>query len=443
MSKLPNSPQYQNLLKALYNIDIHILNNFTHTNFCTVNISSVSTQSISQQILDVIYDKIKDIPLITYKLLLKNNVSDILQNDKYTELPIKLNWNDIYGHLDLDEDFIQYYYLQDNNNLIYFFLLIEYYNNRIIANTPINIYINIFPYNYPRDLLKFKNYIINQLSSKKYSYIDNKQIITDDNILVALVKNNYIALKNASDSLKNDRRIVGIAVKYNYRALIYVPEKFKKCEKFMFYAIKQNYKAYDYIHNSLLNNKSILSEVINQYYKYFPFEKIGECKELYFKSVSERIHEGKIKRALQERKELIMKVVRLAGCALEYISDTDKQDFDIVLLAVQNDGISLQFAHNVYRSNYDIVLAAVKENGLALQFVSKTVTQYDYIVETAVTQNGLALQFVPKTIRQYNNIVAIAIEQNKNADKYIKISKQTKRQNKETKKVIVDFNFNY
>uniref|UniRef100_A0A6C0H8M3 DUF4116 domain-containing protein n=1 Tax=viral metagenome TaxID=1070528 RepID=A0A6C0H8M3_9ZZZZ len=450
MSTMPNTPHYPEVLEALRYIDINILNMFTHENFCTVNISSVSKKNISKQILDVIYNKIKDTPNVTYILLLKNNISDTLQNEKYTGLSIKLKWNFIYGHIDLDDDFIPYYYLQDHDNLIYYFLLIEYYNNRLIANTPINIYINIVPYEDSRKLLQFNNYLRLNFSPKIYQYEYNNHTITDSNILIAIVKNNYIALNDASEELKNDLRVLYIALKHDHRALIYVPENFKKCEKFMCKAIKINYKVYEYIHESLLHNRSILKEVINQYYKCFPMD----YKFYWSTQMKERI-----------REQFIMKIIKDFGHALEYVSNEDKKDPDLVKLAVQNDGTSLQFASSECKSTDDIVLAAVKQNGMSLQFAYSNcrsnyhialaavtengmalqytkLTNYE-LIATAVKQNGIALQFVPKTVQHYDNIVAIAIEQNKNAEKYIKITKQTKIKNKEIKKLNIDFQFNY
>jgi len=430
MKPEPATPKYLSLSSALSNININILHNFTHEIFCTINICPISITNISQQILDVIYDKIKDTSNLTYMLLLKNNVSEILQNNKYEKVHPKINWTDIYSHLDLDNDFIPYYYLQDNDILIFCFLLIEYYNNQIIDNTPINIYINILPYDNPRKLLKFKNYIKSYYSSKVYRYIDDGQIITDGNILIAIIKNNYIALKNASYTLKNDKRIVSIAIKNNYKALEYVSKNIKKCEKFMLKVIKQNYKAYDYVDESLLNNRSILNEVLKQNYKYIPFEKIQELnyEDLIMLVISKDGNYLKyLSINLRDNEFMVMAAIRNCPCAIQYAGINCKSKIEISLNVVTQDGMCLEYLSDEMKSNDTIVFAAIKECPFAIKYAHDKFKSNKTIALQLVSRNGLCIEYFSNIIKLNNNIIVKALTSNGNAIEFIDVKFHTKK----------------
>uniref|UniRef100_A0A6C0H9M5 DUF4116 domain-containing protein n=1 Tax=viral metagenome TaxID=1070528 RepID=A0A6C0H9M5_9ZZZZ len=403
MNALLNTPQYLRLLKDLCNIDINILNNLTHENFCTVNISSISENNICQQILDAIYNKIQSQQL-TYMLLLKNNVSDILKNNKYEEVHPKIKWTDIYDHLDLDNSFILYYFLQDDEILIFCFLLMEYYNNQIIANTPINIYINVFSYDNPLDLLDYKEYLKIHLLTHMY-YFDNNQIITDGNILIELVKYNYKELKNASDELKNDQRIACIAVRYNY-------------------------KAYDYVDKSLLNNRFILKEVIKQNYKYIPFQKLIELnyEDLIMLVVSKNGYYLKyLSINLRDDESMVMAAISNCPHAIKYAGLNCKSNIDISLNVVKLDGTCLEYLSDEMNSNDIIVFAAIKENPLAIKYANKKFKSNETVAAQLVSKNGLYIEYFSNIIKSNEDIIVKALTNNGNAIEFIDVKYHTKK----------------
>ena len=55
-------------------------------------------------------------------------------------------------------------------------------------------------------------------------------------------------------------------------------------------------------------------------------------------------------------KEEVLKEVKGNGCALEFTSDTLKDDFDVVMTAVKNDWRAFRWASEKLKDNKDLVM---------------------------------------------------------------------------------------
>lgn len=75
------------------------------------------------------------------------------------------------------------------------------------------------------------------------------------------------------------------------------------------------------------------------------------------------------------------------GLILEYLSETLKNNPQVVLTAVQNNGLALKFASKQLQNSLKVVLTAVKKNGSALKFASDTLKDNEQVVFAAVMKN--------------------------------------------------------
>ena len=71
-------------------------------------------------------------------------------------------------------------------------------------------------------------------------------------------------------------------------------------------------------------------------------------------------------------KSKVLAAVKQYGWALEFASETRKNDRDIVLAAVTQTGWALAYASETLTNDRDFVLAAVTQNGMALEYASET-----------------------------------------------------------------------
>ena len=96
------------------------------------------------------------------------------------------------------------------------------------------------------------------------------------------------------------------------------------------------------------------------------------------------------------------------GLALQYASETLRNESDVVHAAVASNGLALEYASATRRNDSETVSVAVEGNGLALEYASATVQADRGVVLTAVAQNCLALQFVSESLRKDKDVVLAA-----------------------------------
>ncbi|MCH9690256.1 MAG: DUF4116 domain-containing protein [Gammaproteobacteria bacterium] len=99
-------------------------------------------------------------------------------------------------------------------------------------------------------------------------------------------------------------------------------------------------------------------------------------------------------------KEAALSAVRINGLALQFASDKLRNDPDVVAAAINNDEDAIFYASKTrqicFLARSDVredVLDAVKQDGLALQYASDTFKNDRGVVAAAFTQNAEALDF--------------------------------------------------
>jgi len=249
--------------------------------------------------LDLIYDNLLFIDNYNNKLrsLLNNNDDILLTLVKLDDI------NQIYSLFNKDLNL----FLDFKNNYYDFSRFYKKDPNKVL------LFIENNTENINEDLMEI-------LISYGYATILNK---FKDNYLIVLqiVKNDGIALKNASDKFKTDKTIVLEAFKQNRLAIIFAS-------------------------NELMNDKESIIE----------FLKINIIV-LQF-----------VNKELKKDKELFLEFVKINGYALQFANIELRSDKQLVLEAVKRNGRALQFVNTILRSDKDVIKEAVKQNDIAIKF---------------------------------------------------------------------------
>ena len=97
---------------------------------------------------------------------------------------------------------------------------------------------------------------------------------------------------------------------------------------------------------------------------------------------------------VESKKDEVLAAVTQNGYALQYASETLKNDREIVLAALTRNVRALNYASETLKDDRDIVLAAVTQDGRALKYASDTLKD-DHILKRLVDLNSsdAAVQF--------------------------------------------------
>ena len=144
-------------------------------------------------------------------------------------------------------------------------------------------------------------------------YGDINQLLKDKKRGIEAVKENGLALKNASDSLKADRELVLEAVKEDGGALEYADESLKADREVVLEAVKDNGDALQYADNSLKADREVVLEAVKEY---------GNALE----------HADN---SLKADREVVLEAVKSVGSALDFANDSLKADPELRKLATE------------------------------------------------------------------------------------------------------------
>ena len=210
-----------------------------------------------------------------------------------------------------------------------------------------------------------------------------------------------VALKTASEELKNNPEVVLAAVKQNYNALEYASGEIKSNPEFMLEALKQYYRVLQYASGDLKSDFAFMLEAVKQ--NGFTLEYASE--------------------ELRSNPEIVMEAVKHDYHILQYASKELRSNPTFMLKAVKKDYHALQYAGEELKSNPEIIMEAVKQNGLALQYASDELKSNPEIVMRAVKQNYYALIFASQELKNNPEVVMTAVQSFNNLlDEYRKDS---------------------
>jgi hypothetical protein len=134
---------------------------------------------------------------------------------------------------------------------------------------------------------------------------------------------------------------------------------------------------------------------------------------------SDQFYEGS-----DARNELVRTILiesaAIDGLILGLISETHRDDREIVLAAVRQNGNSIRLASPCLRDDFHIVLAAVNETPTALRFADSRLRDNSVIVRAAVRKDGLSLRYASKELRNTPEIWRVAVNQDVTALRFAK-----------------------
>lgn len=132
----------------------------------------------------------------------------------------------------------------------------------------------------------------------------------DREFMLAIVKQNGLALQHATSNLKKDKEIVMAGILDHSTALYSADIILKKDREFVLAAIKLNSHTFKYVDESLKNDK-----------------------------------------------EFVLEAVKLNGLALKHVSVSQKKDKEIVLVALKQNKKALEFADESLENDKEVLLA--------------------------------------------------------------------------------------
>ena len=268
----------------------------------------------------------------------------------------------------------------------------------------------------------------------------SEELKNNPEVVLAAVKQNYNALEYASGEIKSNPEFMLEALKQYYRVLQYASGDLKSDFAFMLEAVKQNGFTLEYASEELRSNPEIVMEAVKHDYHilqyaskelrsnptfmlkavkkdYHALQYAGEELKSNPEIIMEAVKQNGLalqyaSEELKSNLEIVMEAIKQNYKALEYTSDEVKSNPEIMLEAVKQDYHALQYARGDLKSNFSFMLEAVKQDGLALIFASKELKSNPEIVMEAVKQNGLVLGFASEELKSNLEIIMEAVKQN-------------------------------
>ena len=235
------------------------------------------------------------------------------------------------------------------------------------------------------------------------------------NIVLAAIKQNGFALKDASEVLRNDREIVLAAVQRDGNALEYASKELQKDPEIVYAAVQSNGHALQFASPEIKTNRHIVLSAVQRDGRALQYAspELQNDKPIVLAAVK---HNGLVleyaSEGLQNDEEIVLTAIQQNGHALQFASLELLLDKQNVLTAVKQSGSELQFVGREFRDDKEIVLAAIQQNGQALQFVSPELRNDKEIILTAIQQNGIALQYANQELQNDRELVSAAVQQN-------------------------------
>ncbi len=289
-----------------------------------------------------------------------------------------------------------------------------------------------------------KNFILNNLWQNglllwKSSY---RQYKNDKVIVLASVKQNGLAIQNASDELKNDDDIIRTALTNNYLAYEFLSPEKKACMEFRNYyigkinqnnelrrmneksvvlaAVRQNGLAIQNASDELKNDDDIIRTALTNNYLAYEFlspEKKA-CSE-YFTHYKEQkwtceytlshnwmaLWEEKYKK-FQDDKFLVMLAISQNWLALQFASDKLKNDPDVVITAVKQNWLAYRFITREYfKLSKEVILAAINSNIQVFDYFWDEIKNDPNFMVYVIRKDPTKFDSLNENLKQYLNII--------------------------------------
>lgn len=143
---------------------------------------------------------------------------------------------------------------------------------------------------------------------------------------------------------KRNRELVLAAVRQDWHALKYATEDFRQDRKVVLAAVERDGRALRYAHANLRLDKEVVMAAVRQNGSALPY----------------------VEGHLRQDREVVLAAVRSRGFMLCYASEEHRLDREVALAAVQSDGYAVRYVAGKLRSDAQILLAAAWQNPVAV-----------------------------------------------------------------------------
>ena len=211
---------------------------------------------------------------------------------------------------------------------------------------------------------------------------------------------------------ENDVELALIAVKRESNAFHFLSNQLKQDSRLQKLAF--NLENCDY-YNFKMNELYTIEEIINH------------CKQdnRFFKFLPDN---------LKSDKNFILKCMKkdyhpdiYDFNAIQYLSETIRNDFDIAMKFVMLDGLNLKWLSNELKNNFEIVKQAIYNNNQAIQFASDELKMNENMILFAINDNVNSLFLFPEQIRNNKFFISVALKKDFNI--YYSLPEKLKQDN--------------
>ena len=269
---------------------------------------------------------------------------------------------------------------------------------------------------------KISKLYIESLKNNLDSILSHTEIEENKNereLLIEKLRENGLALENASQNLKNEKDIVLLAVKKKGLALQFASEELRNDKEIVLEAIHDNSNALEFATNELQNDREIVLKAIQNkgLALQFASEELKNDLEIVLIAIKSNISAIKFaSNGLKNNRLVLFECIRKDGLALEFASDKLKNDSDLALLAIKNNAEAYEYISDELKNNYSFNLKAGKIKHTVFKFASESfkyeIKTNRYLLMEALNTYPLILQYTSYKFQSDPEIVLKAAEIN-------------------------------
>jgi len=278
----------------------------------------------------------------------------------------------------------------------------------------------------------------------------DKQFAKNREIVLEAVKSNGFAIEYASEELKEDREIAIEAIKKEGTMVRFIGSKLRKSKEIAVLAVKSNREAIQFLDETIRYDKEILliaysmkkwaqellitgkvedEESFYQYMKrddniyqyllnelikgnrYFERYLLGSFKIYRNEGIENGNNADRDKYDAivnytltkvhsKDNKELLLKFLAIDGYILQYLTEGDKKDREIVRTAILSKPLALEYADETLQQDKQLVMEAVRGCGIALKYASGTLKDDKEIVLKAIKNSANAIKYASPRLQE-------------------------------------------
>ena len=278
--------------------------------------------------------------------------------------------------------------------------------------------INLFSNWTPAVVSKFgssKESFVRIIEKFKFKFNSNKilnlfmqsttEIRGDKEIVMKVVSKCGMALEFASNELREDREVVETAIRNSggaiqYALIIELP--------LVYLALSKDIWSLSHISHTYGSNRSVMEFAVSRIGLTLLCASAELCDDydLVVIAILQDVDAfAYASPRLLANKDVIMLAILKDGGALRHVKEKD--DY-MVAIAIKTYGAALQWASDSGKDDYDLVSAAIAQNGKALKYASSRL-RADRSMAIRAVAGGCILKYISKELRDDREIVMIAV----------------------------------